>query len=121
MKKLLQYEFTRKNGETKLTGVCPISEKAKELWPGNFFPNFTMYQYYCAAPANEKQPERPVTEYWYSTAEAENRMEGLTLAIDLLIKLPFTRSINQNMENISPVILPLALSKADPNLLIDKE
>lgn len=114
---MLQYEFTRKNGETKLTSICEITPEMQKAWPDVNFSGSTLYQRLCPMPANEKQPPRPLTEYWYATTDKiEKKTGGLIDAVELLTNPPFTRSVNEKGEPIEPVILPIGLSKADDSV-----
>lgn len=110
---LLQYEFTRIDGKTKLTGVTKISQYAQDHWTDSFHPGFTLYWRQCAEPARDKLPARPLTDRWYSIVEADDKIRGLDKAIKQLIHPPFTRSMDEGGNNIEPVILPLNLSKTD--------
>jgi hypothetical protein len=114
---MLQYEFIRKNGETKLTRICEIFETVRKEWPNNFFPGYTSYQRFCPMPANEKQPDRPLTEYWYAiTDKNDKKHAALEDVVKMLINPPFTRSEDERGNPIEPVILPLNLTKADDSV-----
>ena len=118
-KTLLQYQFTRIDGETKLTSCDKIREGWRKLSPETNVAGFTLYQHFCAAPDNGKQSARPETEYWYSIVEAKSKLGGLNDAIKQLIRPPFTRSVDERGNKIEPVTLPLNLSKADAKVWED--